>query len=140
MRRVYHFLEYLYYYVFGHICWLLNFHKRKKYLKGKWFRGFKAEGWMWLCKDTAGCILNRINRSVPWPVASNIKISFPENIIFDVDDLNNFQATGSYFQAFDKIIIGKGTFISFNVGLITANHDFSNLENHQESRPIIIRE
>ena len=46
---------------------------------------------------------------------------FEKSYKFDVNDLNNFQHFGCYFQNYDaKIIIGKGTYISLNVGIITA--------------------
>jgi len=58
-------------------------------------------------------------------------ISDWRNIDFNIDDLNNFQSPGCYFQNFSaKIILGKGTYIAPNVGLITANHDLNDLDKH----------
>ena len=49
------------------------------------------------------------NRHIPWPVSPFIVISNPKNIYFNVNDLNNFQAFGNYFQNFKgKITIGEG--------------------------------
>jgi acetyltransferase-like isoleucine patch superfamily enzyme len=68
-------------------------------------------------------------------------ISNPRNIHFDPDDLNNFQTPGTYFQNFKgNIYIGKGSYIAPNVGLITADHDLSNLDSHQVGEDIRIGE
>ena len=64
-----------------------------------------------------------------------------DNVYFDVDDLHLMNGKGSYFQTIDgSITIGKGTQISFNVGMITTNHDFYDLEHHQPGKDIIIGE
>ena len=74
------------------------------------------------------------------------RISNPDNIEFDPDDLCNFQNSGIYFQNFSaKIILKKGCLISPNVGLITANHDIieSNTYHelsHKEGKDIVIGE
>ena len=47
---------------------------------------------------------------------------------------------GNYFQAIGKITIGHGTYIAPNVGLITANHDLTNLDIHLEPKPIVLGE
>lgn len=62
-----------------------------------------------------------------------------QNIIFDYHDLNNFMVDGFYYQAPNaKILIGYGTYIASNVGLITQNHDINNLDNHSEGKDIVI--
>jgi len=62
-----------------------------------------------------------------------------KNIIFDINDLNNFQGSGIYYQCFaGKIIIGKGSYIANNVGLITANHDVNNPDEHLPGKDIIL--
>ena len=80
------------------------------------------------------------NVDVPFPCSPQIRIVNPENIEFDSDNLNNFQTFGNYYQAAAKISIGKGTYIAPNVGLITANHDFNNLNIWSEAKPITIGE
>lgn len=65
---------------------------------------------------------------------------YPENIDFHPDDLNNFQSFGIYYQAIGRITIGKGSYIAPNVGLITANHDITNLDLHTEPKPIVLGE
>ena len=47
---------------------------------------------------------------------------------------------GSYFQAFGRIVIGKGTYIAQNVGIITANHNLQNLDLQAEAKPVGIGE
>ena len=68
-------------------------------------------------------------------------ISRPENIKFHPDDLNNFQSPGIYLQNFSaKIVLGRGTYIAPNVGLITANHRALDLDSHEPGRDIVIGE
>ena len=63
-------------------------------------------------------------------------------IIFHPDDLNNLQGSGNYFQAFNggRIIIGKGSYIAKNVGIITVNHDVKNPDDHQEPKDVVLGE
>ena len=86
------------------------------------------------------CKKYNINQTVPWPVSSQIRIINPSNIIFDPDDLNNFQGFGNYFQAIGKITIGRGTYIAPNVGLITSNHNLEDLDKHDPPKPIYLGE
>lgn len=110
----------------------------KRFLTGRWFdEGIK--GYKWCLNGIFYQKILRINCNVPWPVSPFIKISDPDNLIFHPDDLNNFQSFGIYLQNFSaKIFIGRGTYIAPNVGIITSNHDFYNLEEHQESKDVII--
>ncbi len=128
------------FYFWGHIFSL--FYYDKKYLTGKWFSGklggLCSLGWEWVAKNGFNRFLTGNNKGVKIPVSSNIRISEAQNIIFHPDDLNNFQTFGNYYQAFGKITIGQGTYIAPNVGLITSNHDFSNLDNHLPPQPIVI--
>lgn len=114
----------------------------KRYLRGKYFsgkyKGMLNVGWKWVVCDAKGCKRMMTNQYVPWPVSPFIHIVHPENIVFDPDDLDNFQSFGIYYQAQAKIIIGKGTYIGPNVGLITANHDLNDLSIHSERKPITI--
>ncbi|MBL4936333.1 hypothetical protein JK636_11230 [Clostridium sp. YIM B02515] len=111
-----------------------------KYLQGRYFEESIA-GFKWAWKSLIWQKVFRINSHIPWPVSPFISISCPENIIFEIDDLHNFQNKGTYFQNFNgKIIIGKGSFIAPNVGLITANHNFLELDKHDLGEDIIIGE
>lgn len=92
--------------------------------KSKWFQGgrydgFTATGRKWIINDYKGCKLLGVNQDVPWPCSPHIQVVCHENITFHLDDLNNSQTFGSYFQAIGKISIGRGTWIASNVGTIT---------------------
>lgn len=118
----------------------------RKYLTGKYFEGkycsVAAVGWRWIVADFMGRIIFGINKGVKYPISPKMNVVNANNIYFHVDDLNNFQSAGNYYQAAEgaKIVIGKGTWIARNVGLITANHDVKNPEKHVPGRDIIIGE
>lgn len=109
-----------------------------KYLKGKYFEK-NYIGWMWVWRSIWLQKILGFNRFIPWPVSPFITISNPKNVFFDPDDINNFQGYGNYFQNFaGKIYIGKGTYIASNVGIITANHNPYNLDEHLPGEDVII--
>ncbi len=111
----------------------------KKYISGKWFDGIYALGWSCAYKDIIHRIFFQTNIGIKWPVSPSIRCG--TNIEFDVDDLNNFWGVGNYFQTFEaKIVIGKGCYIAPNVGIITSNHDFENLDEHQIGKDVILGE
>lgn len=123
------------------------FFYKRKYLKGKYFCtkkhfGITSLGWKWVISDCKSRIFLGENKGIPFPCSYKNTITNYKNIIFDIDDLNNFQGSGKYFQTVDngKITIGKGTWIANNVGLITANHDPYNLNVHLESKSIVLGE
>ena len=130
------------YFVIGHL--IAAIHYDTKYLTGRWFsgklHGLCSSGWRWVVSDSINCARQNVNRDAKFPVSSSNRVICPENIVFDADDLNNFQSFGIYFQAIGRIEIGKGTYIGPNVGLITANHDPNNLDNHLGAEPIRIGE
>jgi acetyltransferase-like isoleucine patch superfamily enzyme len=134
---------------FWFYCWgnLFSFFLYdKKYIQGKYFRGkyhgIFSIGWRWATTDCFARIFLGINKGVPFPVSPRISIVNPQNIIFDVNDLNNFQGHGNYFQAIgdNKIVIGKGSWIAPNVGIITTNHDINDPELHSVGKDIILGE
>ncbi len=112
----------------------------KEYLGGKYFQTLHSRGWLWVIRGFFQQKLCGYNREARWPISKHITVICPENIIFDKDDLNNFQGFGNYYQAIGKISIGKGTWIAPNVGIITANHDVYDLDIHQDAKPVIIGE
>lgn len=128
------------YFFWGHILGYLLFDRR--YLTGKWFHGrffgLCALGWEWVTHDGIGKLFSLDNREARFPINQKCRVICPENLIFDSDDLNNFQSFGIYYQALGEITIGKGTFIGPNVGLITSNHDPSNPEKHMKPKPIVL--
>ena len=110
----------------------------KKYLKGRWFEKSYI-GFAWAFRSIFWQKICGFNRHILWPVSPFIIISEGKNILFDPDDLNNFQGQGNYFQNFDgKIYIGKGTYIAMNVGIITSNHDMYDLDKHIPGKDVRI--
>lgn len=131
IQRIYYLLIWVYVQIFRH------FFYDSKYLKGRWFSSWKALGWQWAARDIFHRFLSLRNFAIPWPVSPDMRCG--QNIEFDVDDLNNFNGIGGYFQTFDaKIVIGKGTYIAANVGIITSNHDINNLDEHQPGKDVNI--
>ena len=113
----------------------------KKYRKTKYFRYIWSDGWVWGLYDGIARLITGNNKKVPWPCSPFTIVHHPENIIFDPNDLHIFQTHNVYYQGLNaKTIIGKGSWIAANVGLITCNHDFMNLEQHSEGEDIIIGE
>ena len=132
----------VYYYLIGNILvWLVY---DKKYITGRWFKtrwhNFGAPGWTWVVKSYFNCRRLGANQNVKWPVSPLCNIKGNGIIEFCPDDLNNFQSPGCYFQCVGNIIIGKGTYIAPNVGIITANHLFENLDVHAEAKEVNIGE
>lgn len=130
----------IYYYVLGNIISLFAYDR--KYLTGRWFhtRWFNigADGWKWVVKDFTNCRKMGINQNVRWPVSALNTVRGNGHIIFEPDDLNNFQGSGCYFQCVADIIIGKGSYIASNVGIITANHSFDHLDEHCVAQNVVI--
>ena len=117
-------------------CFLAN----SKYAKGGKYGRFTAPIWTWILNDYKACKKMKVNLNVPWPVSARVHVVCPENIMFHPDDLNNFQGFGNYFQAIGRITIGHGTYIAPNVGIITANHDVDNLDEHTQAKAVTIGE
>lgn len=95
----------------------------------KWFRHTQygatwRRNYLWYQK-----ILG-FNRHVPWPVSPLATVNHPENVYFDPTSLVAFQSPGCYFNASDRttIIIRKDCRISQGVGLITCDHDPTDLD------------
>lgn len=108
-----------------------------KYLRGRYF-GDNPHGWKWVVNGAVFKLLG-YNRKTPWPVDHSSEVANCNNIVFDPDDMQIFQRRGVYFQCTNaKIIIGKGTQIAYNVGLITENHDLYDINKHREGEDIVI--
>ncbi len=132
----------LWYYCLGNI--FAFFMYDRKYLDGKYFSGrfggICAIGWRWVVADAMGRFFYGYNKNVPFPVSPRISVINPKNIQFHVDNLNNFQGNGNYFQAIGKIKIGKDCWIASNVGIITVNHDLLNPNKHILPRNVELEE
>jgi acetyltransferase-like isoleucine patch superfamily enzyme len=113
---------------------------QRQYLVGRHFEE-GGEGWRWVARSILTQRVLRFNRHIPWPVSPFIIISNGQNLAFHVDDLNNFQTMGCYFQNFaGRISIGRGTYVAPNAGLITANHDLINPGRHLAGSDIMLGE
>lgn len=109
-------------------------------LRSRYFTESRG-GYVWALRSLWARNVLRLGRVYPWPVALGCHISRPENLIFHLDDLNNLQSPGSYFQNFGaKIVIGRGCYIAPNVGLITANHRPEDPERHLPGQDIVLGE
>lgn len=118
--------------------WIMQFFYDRKYLKGRWFDN-SSKGWRWCWRSLFMQKIIGYNRSIPFPVSHRNNIGNGYNLIFDPNDMNNFQNFGCYFQNFKaKIVIGKGTYIAPNVGIITQNHKIGDLDNHEQAQDIVI--
>jgi acetyltransferase-like isoleucine patch superfamily enzyme len=110
----------------------------KKYISGRWFEE-SVMGYKWCWRAFFSQKILRKNGHIPWPVSGQIVIGNADNLLFHVDDLNNFQHFGCYFQNYKgKIYLGKGTYIAPNVGIITQNHDLNDLSKHQKAKDVVI--
>ena len=79
------------------------------------------------------------NRSAPWPMSPSTTVSDYKRLHFDPSDLNNLSSPGCYFQNFAAdITLGKGTYIAPNVGIITANHNPLDLDEHMPGLPVVL--
>jgi hypothetical protein len=110
----------------------------RKFLTGRHFDdGLSGYIWGFRCIWTRNIL--RLGPTTRFPVSYRATVSNCRNIEFHVDDLNNFQSPGIYLQNFRGIIrLGRGTYIAPNVGIITANHDPSNLDQHFEAEDVNI--
>jgi len=112
----------------------------KKYLKGVNFnRSCFSIGWKWILRYWFGQKIIGYARDVPFPIPRGTTIVNPKNIIFDNNDMNNFHSNGCFYQATKgKIVIGSGTQIAPNCGLVTTNHDIYNIKKHAKGKNVII--
>lgn len=116
---------------------LMAFYDRK-YLVGRHFEKGLG-GYVWGFRSVWARNILRLGPPMPWPMGLTCVVSNPANVQFHPDDLNNFQSHGTYFQNFSaKIVLGRGVYIAPNVGLITANHNFEDLDSHEPGEDILI--
>lgn len=112
----------------------------KKYLKGKYFEN-NIKGWRWCWRNFFMQKIIGYNRHVPFPVSHRNNIGDYHKLKFHPDNINMFQNFGCYFQCYQAdIIIGKGTHIAPNVGIITQNHNLYNPDLHSPASSVIIGE
>jgi acetyltransferase-like isoleucine patch superfamily enzyme len=112
----------------------------RKYLQGRHFNKSVA-GYLWGLRAIWTRNILRLDRTYPFPVALGARISNFHNITFHPDNLDNFQSPGLYLQNFSgRITLGHGCYLAPNVGIITANHDPLNPDEHLEAQDVVIGE
>ncbi len=112
----------------------------EKYLSGRYFEESYI-GYRWALKAIWCRNILRLDKPSSLPLHLGCIVSNPENIVFHPDDLHIFQVPGTYYQNFKaKIYIGRGSYIAPNVGLITANHAFEDLDAHGRGEDIVLGE
>ncbi len=141
IKRIGYIISMLLYFILGNIvvCLLYDSKVRKsKEFSGKYL-GINKRGWKWAVWDLWSRLFLGANKGVKFPVSFGNTIINSKNIEFDYDDLEIFRGRGKFFQANGgKIMIGKGTWIANNMGIITANHDRKNLENMTDGKDVLI--
>lgn len=109
-----------------------------KFLMGKFYEE-KRMGYFWALKGIPRLFALR-RQKVKWPVGKNTMVLGGDKIFFDNSSINVFQQFGCYFQAFEKIEIGKDVWIGQNTGIITANHKLTDPNQHEDGKPVILRD
>lgn len=108
--------------------------------KSRWFSRPGSDGWGWICKYWFSQKILGYNKDCKFPCSPLIRVACPENLVFSMDDLNNFTSLGCYFQANAGISIGKGSVIAPGVGIITENHDLYDPQMRGKKGKVIIGE
>jgi hypothetical protein len=112
----------------------------QRYLVGRHFEG-QLTGVIWAYRTIWQRNILRLGRPQRVPMSLNCNISRVANLYFHPDDLNNLQSPNLYVQNYRaSVTLGRGTYIGPNVGLITANHDFNDLDQHLPAHPIELGE
>jgi len=112
----------------------------KKYVNKDFFDRYKDLASKWVVRGILQQKIMRINSHIPFPISSKSTVVNPKNIEFCPEDIHIFQNPGLYLQANGKLKIGRGTLIGPNTGIVTANHDFDDLDKHYEPKDVIIGE
>ncbi|WP_051949139.1 acyltransferase [Methylosinus sp. PW1] len=81
----------------------------------------------------------RINSDTKWSVHFTSRVQRPDNIRIGRNVAKSFAVSGGcYIQAFNGVEIGDDTIFSFGVGIVSSNHDPSNLSNSMPDAPVKI--
>ncbi len=110
----------------------------KEYVNKEFFERYRDLASKWVFNGIIQQKILRINSNVPFPISSKSTVVNPKNIIFSPEDIHIFQNPGLYFQANGKLVIGKGTIIGPNTGIVTANHNLDNFDKHDEPEGVTI--
>ncbi|WP_243880069.1 acyltransferase [Shewanella algae] len=117
---------------------LLRLFYSSRYLESSYFND-NFVGYRFALRSIWQRNILRLDHPLPFPAVAGCVIADPSRIYFHVDDLHNFQVRGGYFQNYDAdILIGKGTYIAQNVGIITSNHNFYDLSKKESGENVIV--
>jgi acetyltransferase-like isoleucine patch superfamily enzyme len=112
----------------------------KRYFAGRHFDG-QLTGLIWAYRTFWQRNILRLGKSSAIPMGLSCRISKLENFQIHPDDINNLQSPNLYVQNYNaSVSLGRGTYIGPNVGLITANHNFDDLDSHGDAKDIEIGE
>lgn len=117
---------------------LLGLFFDRKHMRGRHFEESFA-GYIWGVRAIWTRNILRLDKTYPFPVALGARISNAGNITFHPDNLDNFQSPGLYLQNFSgHITLGHGCYLAPNVGIITANHNPLNPDEHLDAQDVVI--
>lgn len=94
-------------------------------------------GFVWALKSIPRSFRNR-RSGITYPIGKDVAVLDGKNISFHPNSINIFFQKGCYYQALAPITVGKDVWIAQNVGIITANHDINNPEEHAKAKPVSI--
>jgi acetyltransferase-like isoleucine patch superfamily enzyme len=77
------------------------------------------------------------NASAYWPMHPSSCVSYPQNVLIGKGVFPGY-APGCYIHGVNKIYIGDYTFIAPNVGIMSGNHDLSDLRKQTSDDPVRI--
>jgi acetyltransferase-like isoleucine patch superfamily enzyme len=78
-----------------------------------------------------------IDNDVYWPIHPSSRINQPKNIYIGKDCAPGYEP-GCYIQAINPVFIDDYTHIAANVGIISTNHDPTDLRKHMPSQGVFI--
>lgn len=137
MNRILKGIRKIAYYIFANFVGRIMYSK-EYFPKGRWFKTWKSDGWGWVIRDFWGRLFLHRNNGIKWPVSPLVTIG-SDNISFHIDNIDNFQSAGCYYQSYDaNIHLGYGVYIAQGTGIITSNHDVNNLEQRSGAKDVVI--
>jgi acetyltransferase-like isoleucine patch superfamily enzyme len=80
-----------------------------------------------------------VNHKTPWPVHYTSTVLLPERIKIGRNVDRSFALSGGcYFQGWNGIVIGENTIFAPGVKIMSANHEFGNLDRLTSTDPLVI--
>jgi acetyltransferase-like isoleucine patch superfamily enzyme len=109
------------------------------YLQGKWFKSGDSPGWGWAVRGIFFQKVLGINRRCPFPISPSNHISEDPVIDFHPDDIDNFQHHGLFLLCNPgAIVLGKGTRIGHNTGILTQLYDKTDMTKLTPAKDVVI--